>query len=88
MKCRARTAENVDKAYDKGRRQGIHEVGQYFLMLSMLFLADKCGWRETRLARFMKFFNQYSEELANGDITGEEIREILKNEYNVEVELR
>lgn len=88
MKCRARTAEDVAKAYEQGRSQGIRDTVEYYLMLTLLYLADKQGWRTTRLIRFRDFFMQYAEEMGKGDITGADIREILKNEYNVEVELR
>lgn len=88
MKCRVRTAEDVERAYQDGRNQGIHDTIEYYLMLTLLFLADKQGWRTTRLTRFRDFFTQYAEEMGKGELTGKDIREILKNEYNVEVKLK
>ena len=56
MKCRARTADDVEKA--------------------------------RRLSRFRDFFMQYSDEMAKGNISGDDLREILEKEYDVRVKVQ
>lgn len=87
MKCRARTADDVEKAYRSGESAGIHKSVEALLMVSLLYMADKCGWRERRLMRFHDFFMQYVEEISKGNITGSDLREILDKEYNVKVRM-
>ena len=88
MKCRARTADDVEKARRAGEAEGIRKCIEGILMISMLFLADKCGWRARRLNRFWEFFMQYSDEMAKRNISGDDLREILEKEYDVKVKVQ
>ena len=88
MKCRARTADDVEKARRAGEAEGIRKCIEGMLMISMLFLADKCGWRTRRLNRFWEFFMQYSDEMAKRNISVDDLREILKKEYDVNVKIQ
>ena len=85
MRCRARTADDVEKARRAGEAEGIRKCIDGILMISLLYLADKCGWREQRLMRFHDFFMQYAEEMAKGNISGADLREILEKEYDIRV---
>ena len=85
MKCRARTAEDVEKAYRDGRNQGIKETIIFFLHVGLLFLADKRGWTKPSLIQYMKYIMKYGEMYAAGDVTDEEVKQILKDEYDIEV---
>lgn len=67
MKCRARTSEDVEKARRAGEAEGTRKSVEMLLMVSLLFMADKCGWRAKRLSRFREFFMQYSEEDGQGE---------------------
>lgn len=87
MRCRARTADDVEKARRAGEAEGIRKCIDGILMISLLYLADKCGWRAQRLGRFRDFFMQYSEEMAKGNISGADLREILENEYDIRVRM-
>ena len=87
MKCRARTVEDVEKAYREGRSQGIKDSVTFFFDVGLLFLADKCGWREQRLTRYKNFVEKYAEMYSSGDVTNEEIKQILKDEYDIEVKI-
>lgn len=49
MKCRARTSDDVEKARRAGEAEGIRKSVEMLLMVSLLFMADKCGWRAKRL---------------------------------------
>lgn len=87
MRCRARTTEDVEKARRAGEAEGTRKSIEGMLMISMLFLADKCGWRTRRLNRFWNFFMQYAEEMAKGNISGVDLREILEKEYDIKVKV-
>lgn len=87
MKCRARTSDDVEKARRAGEAEGIRKSVEMLLMVSLLFMADKCGWRTKRLSRFRDFFIGYAEEMAKGSITGEDLREILEKEYDIKVKV-
>ena len=87
MKCRARTSDDVEKARRAGEAEGIRKSVEGMLMISMLFLADKCGWRTRRLNRFWEFFMQYSDEMAKRNISVDDLREILKKEYDIKVKV-
>lgn len=88
MKCRARTSDDVEKARRAGEAEGTRKSIEGMLMISMLFLADKCGWRTRRLNRFWEFFMQYSDEMAKRNISVDDLREILKKEYDVNVKIQ
>lgn len=88
MKCRARTSDDVEKARRAGEAEGTRKSVEGMLMISMLFLADKCGWRTRRLNRFWEFFMQYSDEMAKRNISVDDLREILKKEYDVNVKIQ
>lgn len=88
MKCRARTADDVEKARRAGEVEGIRKCIEGILMISLLYLADKCGWRAQRLSRFRDFFMQYSDEMAKGNISGDDLREIPEKEYDVRVKIQ
>lgn len=85
MKSRARTAEDVEKAYRKGIAEGERNAALFCVYVCLLFLADKAGWREVRLQRFIDFFGKYTEMLAKKEIGLTDIRRIMKDEYDIEV---
>ncbi len=88
MKCRARTSDDVEKARRAGEAEGIRKSVEMLLMVSLLFMADKCGWRARQLNRFWEFFMQYSDEMAKRNISVDDLREILKKEYDVNVKIQ
>lgn len=68
MKSRARTAEDVEKAYRKGIAEGERNAALFCVYVCLLFLANKAGWRETRLQRFIDFFRKiYGDARQKGD---------------------
>ena len=97
MKCRARTAEDVKKAYQQGIKDGrekwfcegedsgIKKSMMFFLNVGLLFLADKRGWNNQSLNQYMKYIMKYADMYAHGDVTDEEVKQILKDEYDIEV---
>ena len=85
MKSRARTAEDVEKAYRKGIAEGERNAALFCVYVCLLFLADKVGYREIRLRRFLTYFFKYSDMLGKREIGLTDIQRILKEEYNVEV---
>lgn len=87
MKCRARTAEDVEKAYREGENQGISKATTFYLCVVLLYMADKLGFRGIRLRRFMDYFTKYADMIRENDINTDEIRQILKEEYDIEVKV-
>ena len=88
MKCRARTADDEAKAYRKGKSDGIRQSVEVILTVCVLYLADKRGWKKDSLGQFNRFVNRYMAEIAENRIKVDEIRRVLKDEYDVEVVVR
>lgn len=88
MKCRARTAEDVEKAYRDGRNQGIKESVTFFAHVGLLFLADKRGWKTRSLDQYVKYMIKYSEMFNSNDVTLDDIKQILKDEYDIELNIK
>ncbi|HAS70610.1 MAG TPA: hypothetical protein DGR27_05180 [Eubacterium sp.] len=58
------------------------------LLMSCYALRDEFGFGEKRLRAFKKRFSDYSESLAGGYMTWQEIAEQMKNETKIEFHIR
>ncbi len=85
MKCRLPKTE-YEKGYEKGKRDGIHDVVTTMLMAAMLYMADKEGWREKRLSRLWEGMNRTFCSVAEGRWTFQDIQSVLKEEYNIHID--
>ena len=83
MKCRARTAEDEQKAFRKGQKDAI----LFFLHISILFGADKHGWDELEIKQYIDYMSKYSEQFISGEVNLDDIKQVLKDEYDIEIQM-
>lgn len=87
MKCRARTAEDEQRAYRQGEAEGIRRANLFFLHVTLLFLADKHGWEEEELKQYINYMMIYSEQFISGEVNLDDIKQVLKDEYDIEIQM-
>ena len=77
--------EGYATGYKDGIKKGISQSAEFFENVGTLFLADKRGWQTESLNQYIKYIVKYAEMYYDGDVTAEEIKQILKEEYGLEV---
>lgn len=73
---------------DRAKAQTTDDALRLSLYITLYVLLDKFGFDETKLARASQYINRTAQELADGVIKWQEIMAVLRDEYNVELELR
>ena len=79
-----RTQQDVDRALALG-----HPEGANFISTMMLFiLKDKHGFPDDEIERLAKEVDFYCAQLNSGDISFADVKNALKQEYDVTVKFR
>lgn len=76
---------DLDKAYEKGRKAGISSAIESIVMLGVLYLADRRGWKHDSLLSFVNYLMRQGEAVNDGRLSLMDIRETLKTEYDIVV---
>lgn len=79
-----RTQQDVDRALEHG-----HSEGANFVSTMMLFiLKDKHGFPDDEIERLAKEVDFYCGQLNAGDISFADVKNALKQEYDVTIKFR
>lgn len=79
-----RTQQDVDRALERG-----HSEGANFVSTMMLFiLKDKHGFPDEEIERLAKEVDFYCAQLNAGDISFADVKNALKQEYDVTIKFR
>lgn len=88
MKCAARTVSDVQKSYENGVKKGINDTVEYMMMVTAMYLADKRGWKEESIRKCLKYIEKTMKEITEGRIKFEDIKCMLKEEYDIEIKFK
>lgn len=72
-----RTQQDVDRAYERGRCEGINGA----LVLFLYTMLDKFNADDATLREFSDAFNYTLESVEKGYVTGADLRRVVKEEY-------
>ena len=72
----------------RAKREATDDALRLSLYITLYVLLDKFGFSDEQLARAAQHINRTAQEINDGDIKWSEIMAVLKDEYNVELELR
>lgn len=72
-----RTQQDVDRAYERGRCEGINGA----LVLFLYTMLDKFNADDATLKEFSAAFNYTLESVERGYVTGADLRRVVKEEY-------
>jgi hypothetical protein len=72
-----RTQADVDRAYEKGKCEGINGA----LVLFLYTMLDKFGAGDDELKQFSEAFNYTLNSVERGYVTGADLRRVVKEEY-------
>lgn len=72
----------------RAKREATDEALRLALYIALYVMLDKFGFSEEQLARAAQHFNRTAQEISEGRIRWQDIMYVLKDEYNVELELR
>lgn len=79
-----RTQQDVDRAFEKGRSEGINGA----LVLFLFTMMDKFGADGDTLQQFADAFNYTLDSVEKGYITAADLRRVVKVEYGTVLEYK
>lgn len=85
MKCSARTEKDVQRAYDAGLHEGINKTVDVVMIILALYLADKRGWKQDSIERCLRYITKQSDAMSEKRVNIEEMRQALKDDYDIEI---
>lgn len=72
----------------RAKAQATDDALRLSLYITLYVLLDKFGFSDEQLARASQYINRTAQEVSEGRIKWSDIMTVLKDEYNVELELR
>ena len=78
-----RTQADVDRAYERGRKDGIYGS----LVIMLYTLKDKFGTTDEELSEFSRAFNYTLDGIEKGYIKDSDLRTVVKKEYGLSLEV-
>ncbi len=79
-----RTQQDVDRAFERGRCEGINGA----LVLFLFTMMDKFNAGDDELKQFSDAFNYTLESVERGYITEADLRQVVKEEYGTVLYLK
>lgn len=79
-----RTQADVDRAYERGREEGVNGA----LVLFLYTLLDKFGADDAQLREFADAFSYTVDSIERGYITEADLRKVVKDEYHTTIETK
>lgn len=85
MRVRKTATKEVKKRTAEIYKQAEQDIASNYHLIWILALHDTCGFGEKRIARVLDKVMSIAEALGNGEITFEDINQVIKDETGLEV---
>ena len=72
-----------ERGFREGRRQGREEGYEFLMYVLLLVLQDKHGMDKEKLMKIHCDIQSYTKMVSDGTVTIPNLRQALKNEYNI-----
>lgn len=88
MNCNVKSQKDVENAYKKGYTEGVAYCAEIMLSNFLLYLADRRGWQHDSLKRIEGYLENHLQQVVDGEIKLSDLKETLKTEFDIEVNIR
>lgn len=79
-----RTQADVDRAYERGKKEGVNGA----LVLFLFTMMDKFGADDAQLREFADAFSYTVDSIEKGYITEADLRKVVRDEYHTTIETK
>ena len=79
-----RTQADVDRAYERGKEEGVNGA----LILFLYTMMDKFGAGDEELKQFANAFSYTVDSIERGFITEADLRKVVRDEYHTTIEAK